>query len=85
MGTEVSSMADVFLLLFCCVVAGRHLRQTLLQPGGSIDPLELLTAAFGGQEATSQVLVQQQHSGWSPNPASLLHSSSASARVLATA
>jgi hypothetical protein len=50
------------------------LRQKLLEPGGSIEPHDLLTAAFGGQEASSKVLMPQQPGGWSPNPASLLQS-----------
>jgi hypothetical protein len=75
--------------------AGQLLRQKLLEPGGSIEPYDLLTAAFGGQEASSKVLIRQQPAGWSPNPASLLQSlsqdggsssssSSGAANVLAT-
>lgn len=55
------------------LTAGQHLRKQLLQPGGSVDPLKLLTAALGGAGVRDAVLVQQV-SGWSPNPASLLHS-----------
>jgi len=76
------------MLRFCVLlIAGQHLRKQLLQPGGSVDPLELLTAALGGAGVRDAVLVQQA-SGWSPNPASLLHSvatSNAQAQVAAVA
>uniref|UniRef100_A0A383VSJ1 Peptidase M3A/M3B catalytic domain-containing protein n=1 Tax=Tetradesmus obliquus TaxID=3088 RepID=A0A383VSJ1_TETOB len=53
--------------------AGHNIRKLLLEPGGALEPLDLLTAALGGLECRDKVL-QQRHGGWCPDPRSLLKS-----------
>ncbi|KAF6261102.1 peptidase family M3-domain-containing protein, partial [Scenedesmus sp. NREL 46B-D3] len=53
--------------------AGHNIRQLLLEPGGALEPLDLLTAALGGLACREHVL-HQRHKGWCPNPQSLLRS-----------
>jgi hypothetical protein len=52
---------------------GRHIRKLLLEPGGSVEPLTLLTNALGGEAARSAVMLQRHH-GWCPRPEPLLQS-----------
>lgn len=53
--------------------SGRAIRHLLLEPGGSREPLCLLTAALGGGEGRDKVL-QQRQGGWCPTPAAFLKS-----------
>lgn len=48
-------------------------RKVLLEPGGSLEPLDLLSTALGGVDSQLKVL-QQRHGGWCPNPSMLLTS-----------
>jgi hypothetical protein len=54
-------------------LAGHNIRKLLLEPGGAVEPLDLLTATLGGPAGRDRVL-QQRHGGWCPNPQSLLDS-----------
>lgn len=45
------------------------IRKQLLEPGGTIEPLDLISGLLGGREQ-----LQHLHGGWSPRPDALLHS-----------
>lgn len=45
------------------------IRRQLLEPGGAVEPLDLVSGVLGGRQQ-----LQHQHGGWSPRPDALLQS-----------
>ena len=45
------------------------IRRQLLEPGGAVEPLDLISGVLGGRQQ-----LQHQHGGWSPRPDALLSS-----------
>lgn len=53
--------------------AGQRIRKLLLEPGGAMEPMELLTNALGGPSCAQEVMLKR-HEGWCPRPDPLLRS-----------
>ena len=54
------------LLLHPCCCSGEHLRTQLLQPGGAMEPLDLLSGLLGSSSGSISAALQHIEGGWAP-------------------